>query len=514
VCIPWERIKTEKIVRERQKGRKDLSQLLDKVRNGLLLRYKSVAGWTEDTITMAAEAAENAVVMAGIDPRLIHSVAAGSESKPYAVGTTARHVASFLGMGENVYVADVEGACNAGMQALNFVYSQVRSGVIDYGLAIGSDVAQAPKGDPLEYAAGAGAGAFVVGKGDAVATIEDTAPFSSLTLDFWRREGAEVPRHFGKTTVEAYISHVIGAICELLRRNPGIHLRDFDYITFHQPSGYMPLKTCKILCSDNVEYLPDPRFEDRIRLTPDDVEWKVKPWLRVLDTGNTYAASTMIAVASILDKAKPGEDVLAVSYGSGAYAVATWLRVRDAIESVRGETPTVEEYVARKREIELKTYHDHLSERLRSVRRRISMRRIVAEVEPLGYEFLSATLCEGCERVFFPARTKCLQADCPGPCIQFNFPKRALLRSFGKISFKKRWTSNFDLLKVGKYLLVDCSLNDLRPGQELEAVIRRLDAEGKDGLLLYGPAYRPIFRNLVPADQRRVPVLAQTMAHA
>lgn len=510
--IPWERITTEKIVRERQKGSKDLSQLLDKVRNGLLLRYKSVASWTEDTITMATEAAENALAMSGIDPKLVQSVVAGSESKPYAVGTTARHVASFLGIGENVYVADVEAACNAGMQGLNFVQSQVRAGVIDYGLAVASDVAQAPKGDPLEYSAGAGAGAFIVGKGDAVATIEDMAPYSSLTLDFWRREGAEVPSHFGRTTVEAYISHVIGAISELLKRNPGVHIRDFDHITFHQPSGYMPLKTCKVLCQENIEQLPDPRLEDRIRLTPEDVEWKVKPWLRVLDTGNTYAASTLISISSILDKAKPGEDILAVSYGSGAYTIATWLRVRDAIESVRGLTPSVEDYVARKKEIELKTYHDHLSERIRSVKRRISLRRIVAEIEPLGEEYLTATLCDGCERVFFPARAKCLQADCPGPCTQFSFPKRASLKNYKKISFKKRWTSNFDLLKMGKFILVDSSPVELKPDLELEVVIRKLDYEGKHGLIIYGPSYRPNFRKAAPQGYGRIPVLVRAVA--
>ena len=48
VYIPRERIKTELIVRARERKRKDLPEFLDKVRNGLLLHYKSVAGLTED----------------------------------------------------------------------------------------------------------------------------------------------------------------------------------------------------------------------------------------------------------------------------------------------------------------------------------------------------------------------------------------------------------------------------------------------------------------------------------
>ncbi len=159
VYIPRERIETAKIVREREKKRGK----------------------------------------AGISPGEIGSVTAGSESKPYAVGTIARHVASFIGVGENVFIADLEGACNSGMQGVSFIDAEIRSGRIKYGLAIGSDVAQAERGDPLEYSAGAGAGAFVLGKSDLIASIEDIAPYSSLFMDFWRREESAVPKHFGRT---------------------------------------------------------------------------------------------------------------------------------------------------------------------------------------------------------------------------------------------------------------------------------------------------------------------------
>jgi hydroxymethylglutaryl-CoA synthase len=241
--IPCQRIQTEYIVRAREGKRKDLDQFLDKVKNGLLLKNKSIADFSEDTITMATEAAENALKMSGIDPKKIGSVVAGSESKPYAVGSTARHVASFIGVGNEAFVSDVEGACNAGMQSVDFVRAQVNSGEIEYGLAIGSDIAQAPEGDPLEYAAGAGAAAYVLGKTDLIASIEDMAPYSSLTMDFWRREEASVPKHLGKTTVEAYATHITGAIRTLLIRHPKLRISDFKDITFHQPSGYMPLKT-------------------------------------------------------------------------------------------------------------------------------------------------------------------------------------------------------------------------------------------------------------------------------
>jgi len=492
--IPLQRIQSELIVREREKKREDLPQFVDKVRNGLMLRDKSVAGITEDSITIATEAALNAVEMAGVDPRKIETVAVGSESKPYAVGTIARHVASFLGLGNHVYIADLEGACNSGMQSTAFVESQILSGRIKYGLAVGTDVAQAPIGDPLEYACGAGAGAFLLGKDDPVATIVDTAAYSSLTLDFWRRDGAPFPSHFGRTTVEAYVKHVIGAIEGLLLKHPELSLKDFDYLTFHQPSGYMPMKTCKTLAQEKIPILDNPELEDRIRLTPEFIEEKVRPWLRVLDTGNTYAAATLIATCDILDHAKPGEDVLAVSYGSGAYTIATWLHVEDTILRRNGRVPTVREYLNRRRDISLEAYQRLMRFKHGSVRSKLELPRIVAEIEPYNGSTITYTLCNGCQRVFYPARDRCLEFDCNGPVEQRTLPVNARLLSVKKPTMKERLLSNFGVLKRGKVMIVDASPSDLTPGMELESLIRRIDDEGKSGLIIYGPVYRPAFR--------------------
>lgn len=500
VYIPWQRIQTETIVRARERGRKDLGEVVDKVRNGLLLRYKSIAGHFEDTITMATEAAENALRMSALDPKKIGTVAAGSESKPYSVGQIARHVASFVGIGDYVFTADLEGACNAGMQALSFVESDIKAGKIDYGLAVGSDIAQAPRGDPLEYAAGAGAGAFVLGReGDFVATIEDIAPYSTLMMDFWRREEVPVPSHLGRTTVEAYIQHVTGAMAHLLRRHDDLRIRDFDYVTFHQPSGYMPLKACKSLLKPS----PNPAGEDvveRMRMTEEDIERKVKPWLRVLDTGNTYAASTPISISSILDKAKPDDNILAVSYGSGAYANATWLKVQEAIKTKVRAVPTTEEYVNRKVEIHLQTYHDHILERLRRMRKYFESYRLVGDTEPIGSETIEILLCDGCKRVYYPAREACLSYDCKGSLEKRTLPRQARLKSFRQLSLRERWITNYDIIKGGQAILVDCAMGDLKLGMPLEAVTRRLDYEGKSGLIIYGPAYRPMFREKIAAS--------------
>src|SRR3989475_6892575 len=104
VYIPWERIETEKIVRERERKRgKELERVLEKVRHGLLLREKALAGHTEDTITIATEAAENAVRMAGVSPDEVGNVTAGSPSKTHAGGTLAPHRSPLIRIGQKVF---------------------------------------------------------------------------------------------------------------------------------------------------------------------------------------------------------------------------------------------------------------------------------------------------------------------------------------------------------------------------------------------------------------------------
>src|SRR5207249_11894893 len=273
---------------------------------------------------------------------------------------------------------------------------------------------------------------------------------------------------------------------------PDLFLSEFDAITFHQPSGYLPMKTCAALTEDNIPYVSDQSVARRMRLTENEIEKKVKPWLRVLDTGNTYAASTLISLASVLDKAKAGDQVLAVSYGSGAYSNATWLEVQDGIEEKRGRTPTVNDYVERKTEIRIETYHDLIRERLSRIKERLEIPRLVGEIEPVNGSYFSLSLCKGCNRIYYPARETCLASDCPGPMEKKRFPRFAKLKTVAKLPFKKRWTSNFELLEKNKVLFVDADVSDLKPGVRLEGVIRRLDYEGKDGLILYGIAYRPI----------------------
>jgi uncharacterized OB-fold protein len=121
---------------------------------------------------------------------------------------------------------------------------------------------------------------------------------------------------------------------------------------------------------------------------------------------------------------------------------------------------------------------------------------MIGEIAALGDQHITATLCHGCERIFYPARDRCLEWDCKGPLEQRRFPVSAKLLWSRKLPIQRRLTSNFEIISKGKALIVDAAPSDAVNGAALEVVIRKLDDEGKNGLIIYGPAYRPAFRTV------------------
>jgi len=293
-----------------------------------LLEEKSVPGQDEDAATMAVEASKRALAVAHIDPLMIGAVYVGSESHPYIIKPTASIVAEAIGATPEMTAADLEFACKAGTAGIQICMGLVESGRIKYGLAIGSDTAQGRPGDELEYTAAAGAGAYIIGKENILAEIEETYSFTTDTPDFWRREGEDFPRHGGRFTGEpAYFKHVISATNGLLKKT-GRTVNDFDYFIFHQPNAKFPLTAAK-----------------RLGIPQE----KVMRGLLVSQIGNTYSAATLIGLARVLDVAKPGDRILVTSFGSGAGSDSFSITVTKRIIKARKGENAVDEMIKTKR---------------------------------------------------------------------------------------------------------------------------------------------------------------------
>jgi len=301
---------------------------------------KSVPAPDEDAATIAVMAARRALKRVKVDPGEIGAIFVGSESHPYAVKPTASIVAEAIHAAPYLTAADLEFACKAGtagMQAaLGLINSSNRNIPMDYAMAIGSDTSQGAPGNALEYSASAGGVAFLLGHTGVIAEIVLTMSFTTDTPDFWRREGMKYPSHGERFTGKpAYFKHIQSSAEQIMNRM-GTEAKDYDYAVFHQPNGKFPVTIGKKL-GFSMEQIKDGLMTPFI--------------------GNTYSASMMIGLANILDKAEPGDSILAVSYGSGAGSDGFHIQVTDEIlEYDRSGSPLVEDEIKKEIPVDYATY--------------------------------------------------------------------------------------------------------------------------------------------------------------
>ena len=297
---------------------------------------KSVPSLDEDVTTISVESAKNALKRAPqIDVKEIGAIYVGSESHPYAVKPTATIVAEAIDATPFLTAADLEFACKAATAGIQACMGLVKAGYIQYGMSIGSDTAQCRPADPLEYTAGAGGCAYIIGEEDVMVTIEGTCSYTQDIPDFWRRDGAEFPSHAGRFTGgPAYFTQIINCSRELMKRM-GTTPNDYDYVVFHEPNGRFPLMVADML-----------GFEEK----------KVLPSLVVRKIGNTYSGSSLLGLAAVLDCAKTEDRIFMTSYGSGAGSDSFSMVVTDELEEKKTLAPSVEYYVNRKEYVDYALY--------------------------------------------------------------------------------------------------------------------------------------------------------------
>ena len=184
---------------------------------------------------------------------------------------------------------------------MQIVSAMVESKQIKMGLAIGADTAQSKPGDALEYSAGAGAAAFVIGlptkKHGGICSIDTTLSYTSDTPDFWRRAQDKYPSHAGRFTGEpAYFHHLETATKKILAET-NLEPSAIHHVVFHMPNAKFPIQAAKKL-----------GFTDA----------QMHAGFIVPHIGNTYSACSPLGLTAVLQIAKKDQKILLVSYGSGS----------------------------------------------------------------------------------------------------------------------------------------------------------------------------------------------------
>lgn len=265
------------------------------VRKGLK-GERAVANFDEDSLTMGVAAGINC--LKGIDRTSVDGLFFASTTFPYKEKQASVIAATALDLpSDNFLTADFGNSLRAGTTALISAFNAVAAGTAKQILVIASDMRISMSGSDLEQSLGDGAAAFLISAADSGVIIQDSYSVADEILDVWRTDEDKVVRSWEErfNLDQGYFRILPKAVSGLMQKN-NITGKDLSKAVFYGPNKRRHAEMGK-----------------RLGLDPEQVE----PSLFGL-VGDTGAASALMMLASALEKAEPGDRIIAAGYGNGS----------------------------------------------------------------------------------------------------------------------------------------------------------------------------------------------------
>lgn len=347
---------------------------------------RAFTSWDEDAITMAVEAARDALGTG--DAAGLKAVRLASTSLPYADLQNAAIVARAIGAPTSVASTDAAGSQRAGTSAL----LQALKGS-EPALVIGSDNPFAKPASSQELSFGAGAAAFVVSDQDVVAWLVGSATVTDLFVDHFRSADAESDYNWEERWV-----------------------RDEGYAKIAPAAVKAALSDAQLAIGD-IQHFVMPSY---LKGSADAVAKKLKFAGNVaagLDDGVGYAgaAHALLMLAATLESAAAGDRILLVGFGQGADVLI--FQVTDAINAAkptRGVAGSIADALATDSYLRMLSFYDGIDAEW-------GMRSEKSGKTPLTEQYRSAGQMEGfnagkcgeCGTVQFPQLQYCVRCHAP-----------------------------------------------------------------------------------------------------
>ena len=272
---------------------------------------KAVAGFDEDSVTMAAAAALECLSRNAGDADGLYFA---TTTAPYKEKQGAAVIASAIDLKRESRTADFTNSLRSGTIALKAALDAVNSGSVTNILVAASDCRiGAPQGR-FEPLFGDGAAAVSVGSHRIIADIEDGYSIYCDFTDLWRKEEDVFTQSAeGRFTyAEGYIPAMQEAISGLLKRCSASP-KEFAKIVYYGLDAREHAGLAKILGFEKSQ-IQDPLFSQ---------------------IGNTGTSAALLMLVSALEEAQPGERILFAGYGDGCDVLA--LRVTKEIAAIRAQ---------------------------------------------------------------------------------------------------------------------------------------------------------------------------------
>ena len=264
---------------------------------GLGKGERSIANWDEDAVTMAVEAARDALGGTGRDG--VRGVYLASTSLPFQDRQNAGIVAEALHLGHSLRTLDITGSQRAGTSALVTALQAVAGGGGPV-LVVGAEKRRTKAASPLELTTGDGAAALLIARGDGAARLLDHATETVDFVDHYRGQNQAFDYVWEARWVrdEGYLKIVPTAVVRTLAAaavDPGA-IAHFCF-----PSATR--RVAAILAAQLG--IPAASVRDNLQGT----------------CGEAGAAHPLLMLVHALEQARPGEKILVTGFGQGCDAL-------------------------------------------------------------------------------------------------------------------------------------------------------------------------------------------------
>jgi 3-hydroxy-3-methylglutaryl CoA synthase len=267
---------------------------------------RSFCSWDEDSVTMAVEAARDALPAGRVSA--IDRLVFASTTMPFADLQNAAIIAGALNLRQDIQTLDIGQSQRAGTSAL---VAALRGGD-GSALVVASD---RPRGKPAstqEIGLGAGAAAFSMGSDSVLATLEGSASSTALFVDHFRPAEGQYDYHWEERWV-----------------------RDEGYMKIVPPVVRAALGDAGLPVDAVKHFVLPTLFKGVVAALVREIGLPAGAAARPLDEdcGFCGAAHGLLMLANVLETAVAGDVILLVGFGQGCDVLV--LRVTEAIAGFR-----------------------------------------------------------------------------------------------------------------------------------------------------------------------------------
>ena len=439
---------------------------------------RAFCGWDEDSVTMAVEAARDALAVD--KAAVIERLSFASTTMPFADLQNAAIIAGALGLRQDIGTLDIGQSQRAGTSALMAAFRDASGPA----LVVASD---RPRGKPAstqEISFGAGAAAFTLGTDGVLATLEGSASSTALFVDHFRAADGKYDYYWEERWIryEGYMKIVPGAVKAALA-DAGVSADAVKHFILPTPfKGVASALARKLGLAAAAEA---GALEE--------------------DGGYCGSAHGLVMLARVLESASAGDVVLLVGFGQGCDVLV--LRVTDAIAGFkpkRGVSGAMADGQSHADYLRMLSYDDGIDlewgMRSEKVIKTAFTEQFRSSAQ-LGH--FMAGKCAKCGTIQFPQLPYCANPQCN--CAQAQFEQVSLTEEPAKVlTYTADWLSyhpapplyvGFVQFANGARVLmemVDVDAKGTETGMPLRAVFRVKDVDKARGYPRYFWKMTPI----------------------